>query len=359
MNLTKRLPLALSIASAIALACLTVYQSGLISDITKQLTWTKDKLTKTTDALEAEMGINQQLEQELTVYQDSVNLMNQVIKDLNGKITGLKNNVRRLNSQLKRSEDKVVALTKEIGRLKSKSSVDEQKIAALEKKRDAILHQMEINDRQRMEDKKEQARLNNRLSDETSAVSEMKDNILDIESDISTSLSSSGGELGTEQVRPVEEKTKVILKPQMRLTSIVSNTTVNFNKIVLRNKEYGKDLNKIKSGWKFSFLDFDLLNQDAGAIIDQQFLIQIYDLDNQKVVPINEYNPEYPDSQQGAIGYIFRYEGQPMSIRYFNSQRKEGSNFDVRLFYYKDNMVYQLRNGIIPLVRGGYVVTGK
>ncbi|TAK45395.1 MAG: hypothetical protein EPO28_03770 [Saprospiraceae bacterium] len=354
----KKLPLALSIAGAIALACLTVYQSGLISDIRNELTKTINKLTKTTEALEAEMVINQQLELELTVYQDSVNLLNSVIGDLNAKISNLKKNVRQLSSQLQSMEDKVAALTKEIERLKSKSSADEQMIATLEKNRDGILKQMEEMDRERTTVNMEATQLKNQLSAETGNVTKLKQSIDEIETEIATHPAPKT-ELRTPPAQTGVENDNITFSPQRRLTSIVSNTSVNFHKIVLRNKENGKDLSKVQSDWKYSFFDFDLENQDPEAILDEQFLIQLYDLDNAKVVPMNEYNPEYPESKQGAIGYIFRYEGQPLSIRYFNSQNKEGSNFDVRLFYYKNDMAYPLRNGTVQLVRNGQVVAGK
>jgi uncharacterized small protein (DUF1192 family) len=358
MNLTKRLPLALSIASALVLACFVVYQSGLISDIRNELTWTKSKLIKTTDALEAEMVKNEHLEQELTLLRDSVNLLNHVIEDLNAKITVLKKNVRQLNGQLQRKEDKVVALTKEIGRLKSKSSADERKIADQEKNRDVILRQMETLDRERVIAIEEAKNLKARLSASTENVTQMEQNISTIESEISTPPAPKA-KLRMPPAQTGVEHDKITLQPQKSLTGIVSNTTVNFHKIALRNKENGKDLKKVKSNWKFSFLDFELENQNPGAIFEEQFLIQLYDLDSGKVVPMNEYNPEFPDSRQGAIGYIFRYEGQPLSIRYFNSQKKESSNYAARLFYYKKDMVYPLRNGTIQLVRNGEVVAGQ
>jgi len=359
MTLTKKLPLAFSVASAIALACLTVYQSGLISDIRNQLTRTIDKLTKTTDALEAEMVINQQLEQELTVYRDSVNLLNQVIENLNAKITRLKNNVHQLNSQLQSKEDKVMTLTKEIGRLKAKSNVDEQKIAGFEQNRDDILKKMEILDRERTAAIEEAEKLRRQLSAKTENVTQMEQNISTIESNI-TAPPPPKAEMRMPPVQTAIENDKVTNQTQKRLTSIVSNTKVNFHKIVLRNKENGKDLSKVQSDWKFSFLDFDLENQDAKTIFEEQFLVQLYDIDNAKVVPMNEYNPLYPESKQGAIGYIFRYEGQPLSIRYFNSQKKESSNYAVRLFYYANNgIVYPLRNGTVQLVQNGEVVAGQ
>ncbi|MFQ5446550.1 MAG: hypothetical protein ACE5FF_06420, partial [Saprospiraceae bacterium] len=251
MNLTKRLPLALSIASAIALACLTVYQSGLISDIKNELTWTITKLTKTTEALQAEMVKNEQLEQELAVYKDSVNLLNRVIEDLNAKITGLKNNVRQLNGQLKKKEDKVVALTTEIGRLRNKSRIDEQRIKELEKTRDDMLLEMEKLDHERMAAANEAKKLKNQLGNNEQSKTRVEDNIARISKTIAAHPAPKT-ELRVPPAQTGIEYDKITQRPQKKLTSIVTNTKVNFHNIVLRNKEHGKDLSKVKSGWKYT-----------------------------------------------------------------------------------------------------------
>ena len=147
------------------------------------------------------------------------------------------------------------------------------------------------------------------------------------------------------------------MSQQKRLANIVTNTKVNFESISLRNKENSNDLKKIKNdGWRYTFIDFSLENPEANALRDEYFLIQIFDLDNNQVVPMNEYNPGFPDSPQGSTGYLFQHTGKPVSVRYINTQLKQGSNYQVRLFYYKDKMVFPLRNGIQDIVKNGEVV---
>ncbi|MBK8563823.1 MAG: hypothetical protein IPN76_10910 [Saprospiraceae bacterium] len=155
---------------------------------------------------------------------------------------------------------------------------------------------------------------------------------------------------------PAELQATIKLRQQERLNNIVQNTSVNFKGISLRNRDGENELKRIKSDeWRYTFVDFDLSNVNQEAIMDEQFILQLYDLDNKVVVPFNEKNPAFPNSEMGAMGYKFKYEGKPVSVRYINTQPKEGSNYELRLVYPKNGVVFTLVNGMKRIVEEGKV----
>ncbi len=60
----------------------------------------------------------------------------------------------------------------------------------------------------------------------------------------------------------------------------------------------------------------------------------------------------------GAIGYKFKYNGNPVSVRYINTQPKEGSNYEIRLVYLKNGLTFKLTNGAKTIVEAGKVTVG-
>lgn len=365
--MTNRLPLVLSIASALTLACVTVYQGGLISDLNEHVTRLISRLKSTEVQLQEEMIKNEQLLAEVQTWKDSVAVLHVHISTLEDKISSLKATVVGLNKTIEKQVARIADLTNEINRLSAKNNGNEQRIRALEEERMSILEEMEKKDRERAEavakareaeqlqlqKQKEQQEANQKLWQQEQKLDE-----------------TTPAKTQASEEKPVKENTpataptqvdadKVIkTQQQQRRHNIRYNTAVAFSKVTVRSKEDGKDLKKVKGeGWKYVLLDFNFENKDADALMDEEFLVQIFDLDNQVVVPYNERNPSFPGSEQGAAGFRFKYEGKPVFVRYFNSQQKEADNFEVRLFYVKDEFVIPLQNGVKQIVKNGTVVT--
>lgn len=212
-----------------------------------------------------------------------------------------------------------------------------QKIEAMRNQRDYLLLNMERIDKERI------AMLENYQSDIPAP------NINQSPMDSDTNL-----ELKVSE----EMQAAIATRQQERLNNIVRNTAVKFSAISLRNSEDSKDLKKLKTAdnWHYTFIDFDFDNADREAIMDETFVLQIYDLDNNLIVPFNEKNNAFPNSEIGAIGYKFKYDGKPISVRYINTQAKEGRNYEIRLAYFKNGLTFKLANGAKKIVEEGRVI---
>jgi hypothetical protein len=156
-----------------------------------------------------------------------------------------------------------------------------------------------------------------------------------------------------------EMQAAIISRQAEKLANVVSKTQVKFSSVSLRNQEGGNDIKNVKKAdndWRYTFIDFDLENVDRESITDEYFLIQVFDLDNNQVVPFNEKNMAFPDSEVGAGGFKFKYDGKPVSVRYINTQPKNGSNYEIRLKYLnKKGLTFPLANGTKRIVTAGKV----
>ena len=361
-HMTKRLPLIFSVASAVSLVFLTAYQSGLINDLRLNLRSTLNQLTKVELSLEEEMVKNEALQQEVLVLQDSVNLLSMTVNELNAKVAGLQKVIAQLNHNIQKKADKISSLTKEINKLQDKNQGNQERIDALTIERKKLLDQIVELDRKRIPIIEEKVESEQKALQQSSQKQKVE-SIIDQKQNATLSaptpkINQAPGTAPSSNAEiPNGMSEQIKMSQQKRLANIVTNKKVNFESISLRNKENSNDLKKIKNdGWRYTFIDFSLENPEANALRDEYFLIQIFDLDNNQVVPMNEYNPGFPDSPQGSTGYLFQHTGKPVSVRYINTQLKQGSNYQVRLFYYKDKMVFPLRNGIQDIVKNGEVV---
>lgn len=347
MLFTKRLPFIVSLTSALTLACLTVYHSDVIHDLKNLLQITNEKLEKTRGQLEIEVKKNEVLEQQVLLLTDSINLLNAKIEDFKVQINRLKSKVQDLNGIIQQQEDKVKQLTAAIEKLKAENKAKSTQLAELEAERNKLLVAMENADKERMKMQQEISQLQSSLG----ATSQQ-------EKETTARLNSAKQSLTAEpepSMTGIEDE-KVEHAPQKKLASIVGFTEVQFGEIAVKESQNGPALKRAGNSWNYVLINFDLHHQDPEMLVGEQFLVQVYDLDQHKVVPFNEYNPGFPESTVGNKGYSFVYQGKPVGIKYFNSQLKESKNYELRLYYYKDNMIYQLRNNRVKIIDDGKVV---
>lgn len=373
-SMTKKIPLIIA-ASAItlALSAVILYQGGYISEL-KQTILNKDKkIVLISQQLEEQVSISEELEAKLQVYKDSVNILQMENHALHSKIETLKGTISKLNQIIQKQDDQVVKLTAEINRLRESGGNYVSKIKDLERQRDDLLKKMEEEDRKRIaliESKKQSETikidnngkieaLNNEVREELNRIDSAP--IVPVPPTINQSpseptLSETGGPKVSEEMQSAIKS-----RQQERLANIITKTNVKFSTVSLRNREGGNELKKVKkdeNDWRYTYIDFDLENTDKEAIIDETFVIQVYDLDNNQVVPFNEKNLAFPNSEMGAIGYKFKYNGNPVSVRYINTQPKEGSNYEIRLVYLKNGLTFKLTNGAKTIVEAGKVTVG-
>ncbi len=306
-----------------------------------------------------------QLGEEIFFKEDSIRRLNIRIAELVEETTTLKEKVRSLDIKVQKLSDNVNGLTKRINVLNSSKSKDQQKINELAKERDEILKQMELMDKQRTAEKDRMKMKEEKVRQQQQAMESLESSIKKKKESIDRLNVSPKKEVNEPAyaappaMTGIEnEKEEIIAaRKQNRMKEIVTSTQIEFKSVSLRDEKSGKDLDKIKeNGWRYTIVNFDLTNTDPDAIYDEEFIIQIFDVDNQRVVPYNESNPGYPDSHIGSTGHKFTYEGKPLEISYFNSQKKTGKNYEVRFYYAGKGFLLPIKNGNTRIVEDGTVV---
>ena len=310
----------------------------------------------------------QQLGEEIKLRDDSISTLNLKITSLIEETTSLKNKIRSLDKKVQQRSEKVAVLTKKINTLEKNNSVDKKKMATLAKERDDLLKQMESMSRQRMDNSQQLEANKDKVTQNNTMLKQLKKERNEQKEkmkmlDGSAKPTPSKEPVHTASTAPAfvpnelsiaKQKDEIIQSRKMaRMRDIVLSTTVNYKSVQLKNNKKGKELEEIKNGgWRYTVIELDLSNPDAEAIFDEDFIIQVFDLDDHKVVPVNESNPNFPDSEMGAAGYRFTYEGKPIEIQYFNSQKKTGKNYEIRLFYAAKGFLLPISNGKKWIVAG-------
>ena len=370
-SLNKKLILislsALALTASTGLIVLTDQHAGLKIDFN---VLKKDNQKKARQIDEQALTI-QELGEVIKEKNDSISFLNLRVDELLVETDKLKNKVRSLDQRLAKMNDKVAGLSKQISGLKKGKTSDKNKIAALVKERDELLKHMEIKDKERTADKQ----LLNQKKKDVAANKKVRKKLEKQRDDQVVKMNSVDLPLqGKPKKEPayaapatkpssaaqqsIEAQKDEIIKArkQARMREIVLNTTIDYHEITLRNNKTGKDLDKLKNdGWRYTMIEFDLKNPDQNAIFDEEFILQVFDVDNQKVVPYNESNPNFPNSDMGATGYKFTYEGKPLQIAYFNSQKKTAKNYEVRLYYSGKGFLLPIASGNTRIVDAGLV----
>ncbi|MEO1263137.1 MAG: hypothetical protein AAFZ15_30285 [Bacteroidota bacterium] len=357
--------------SALALTATTAFivQTDAYADLKIDF----NLLTKENDLhkkqLKEQAQIIQQLGEEIRVKDDSIATLNVRVEYLLAETNKLKGKIRVLDQRMQQMHEKVEGLTKAISILEKGKSADFNKINELAKERNELLKQMELKDRER---ESEKIRLNSKQKDiaskkrskkeleaqRTQQNEELKKLNLKVQSELKDPPADVPVEPNMAAQQSIEAQKEEIIKArkQARMREIVMNTKIEYRTISLKADKDGKELNRLKAdGWRYTEIEFDLINPDQEAIFDEDFIIQIFDVDNQKVVPFNESNPGFPDSQIGSTGMQFNYQGQPMQITYFNSQKKTSKNYDIRFYYAGKGFLLPIPSGQTRIVEEGTV----
>ncbi len=349
MLLTKRLPLLVSLTSALLLACVVVYQSDVIDDLRILVSKTTSELTRAKGQLEVEMQRNEALERQVMLLTDSIAVLNVRIEEMRLDLQRLKAKVKGLNQQLQKQEDHVRQLTEQLAKLKASNKAHADRIATIEKERQQLLDKMVEADKERIRLLAEIDRLSKSMDHAETDAEQVQQQLQTV---------SERFEAQPEPAQTAIEDGRVEHNPAKKLASIVGFTEVQFGEIQVKESADGAAIRHgAGNKWRYVLVNFDLQHKDPELLVGEKFVVQLFDLDQGKVVPFNEANPAYPDSPVGKIGYVFTWEGQPVGIRYFNSQEKTSRNYEVRVYYYRDNMIYQLRNNSVRIIEDGRVVT--
>ncbi|HFA48286.1 MAG TPA: hypothetical protein ENJ95_04625 [Bacteroidetes bacterium] len=315
--------------------------------------------------LQDEMALTEELKSEIIVLENKVVLLEGNIVELNKKISELKAKLQSKDQQVTKLNNKVQSLTKQINQLKRGEASNLQKIKNLANERDELLKQMEIKDRERAMIKQRLKAKKDNATNSAVAKRKLQNSIDKKKKEVlnrpTVSPFKPDNQDQVDAAPTINEEMEQIIRSRKhnRMKNILQNTKVDFKNITLKTNKNGKTIDKINgNGWRSTIIEFDLKNPDPDALMDENFIIQLFDLDNQVVVPVNEKNPGFPDSKLGSTGYKFTYENQPLNIHYFNSQKKTGTNFEVRLYYVGKDFLMPIKGGTKRIVKDGRAVHG-
>ncbi len=307
------LPTIIAATTIIILVGAVVYLSGSVDELGTNLEKTQLKLQES----EAEVI---ELTKEIDLLQDSISTLNTRIEDLDKTLKERNILIKELNGKIKRRNKLIKDLKVEIASLYEKGNVDSQKIKELQAEIETIGGQL-------MEIQEEKEKLKNAVP----------------------------------QLEKKKEKIQKKTDDNTRWNDIMTNTTVAFNKVVLKKKKTkGADISSIKQkdkNWKFTQINFNIDHPNSELIIGKEFRLKIKDLDNDKTLPINERNNKFPDSNVGKAGEKFVYNGAPIEVNYFNSQVKEGMNYEIQVFFLENGKAFLLKNSKLRIIENGKVLS--
>ena len=318
LNMQRKLALMLSGVTVLLLTGFAMVQSTTIDRQKTTIRQQKSEIRQKSQELYAAYRENERLEATLQLLRDSLHTLQSTIASLELTIKTQKETIRKLRQRVEAQQARLDELKAEIARLSRENGDYAERIRRLEEQKKLIRLEME-------QTLNQQDEAQNRIQ-----------------------------LFETRQTQTLERYHNT-----RRLNDLLHNTTVRFDRVRLRKKKHGGDIHELKynrANWKYTILEFFLEHPNRQLLLDEEFLVQIFDLDTGKVLPVNERNPAYPESALDNRGYRFLYDGNLVEVAYFNSQKKKSQNYEVRIFLLRDGMAYPLKNGQLQIVKDGKVV---
>jgi len=265
---------------------------------------------------------NFEYETKITELRDSVFQLESVVKKLRRKVGKQDKSLKNLSSKLKDIELSYASLKLEIANLAKKDQLDQQRINELEFQKAEMRNQM------------------NAVQQEKIQVDQQKQ---EAEADLMAAQ--------MEEAR---------LK---HIQNIKDNTRVVYQKVAIQKERFGKNISKIgkkNSKWAYTVLEFQLLHDDHQLLLDEQFIAKVVNADTHEILSYVESNPNFPESDRDSKGIKFNFDGNLIEIAHFNNQKKQGSNFEVQIFYIDNNgQEHLLNGGVRQFIKNRKVVKAK
>lgn len=307
---------------SLALATFAVMQD---SKIEKQQKYTKvltEKVVRQDRSIKDLEMIVDRYREENGVLVDSILELNGEIRELNLTIIEQDNIIKSLDRKLNKSLRKFDALEKQISLLESKEQDYSIEIARLEADKTQILNVQET------------------TGNELAIAEERKARLEKAE---------------VENYNLIQDK-----KKRLVIDEIVNNTIINMLSVRVGSKPKLGNLNKIKknsSKWMYSSFEFIMTHpSDQKLIENEQFVLKIIDKDTGKILPYLEENPSFPESVEGTNGKNFRFTNNPIEVLHINTQKKEGKNYEARIYLVKNGEEYLLANSHRMIVNNRKVI---
>jgi len=320
-------PLSITIATVVLLGLsafsVTKHVTSLEKD--KTIVQQQEDITLLNNSLEIEkednkvlLEENDELRAEISQLEEKIEAYEKEIKSLKSKLSNEKSRVKRREASMKDLKNQYFALEDQIAALQKDAKANTKTIQSLMAEKDQLRTQ---NDQQYVEQVK------------------VNEQITQMEQDL---------------YKAEMEKIK-----QERIMNIANNTQVKFIDISVKAEKTSNNLTKIKKNgknWNYTIVAFDMINSNTTQILDEQFVLKIFDKDTNQAISFIETNPAFPDSQQNSDGMFFKYSGNKILLQFKNTDIKPGSNYEIQMFYIEDNQEFQIQNATKQFINNSKVV---
>ncbi|MEM9822113.1 MAG: hypothetical protein AAF985_13615 [Bacteroidota bacterium] len=317
--MTKSAYLILGSTIIIGLSLFSMSQFNTIDRQGKAIVKKESQIAALSDELSGEIQVNDDLRMETSTLREQISILRDSIAELESKVKSLRKKlkkqdryVRSANKKLKNIEMQYGQLKEEISRLVRADQIDKKTIAQLEEEKKAMRQEIE-----KLNIKKDK-----------------------VEAD----------KVKTEQQLMAQRIEEARFK---RLSNILNNTQVQFERVSTHKKRFGKKQKKVKGkNWYYTLMEFQLINENVKLLLDERFIVKIVNSDTQEILSYIESNPNFPKSDKDSKGVTFKYDGNLIEVAYYNNQKKEGKNYEAQIFYIDDNgKEYLLRHGIKQIIQ--------
>lgn len=295
-------------------------------------------------------------------YQDFIRVQSQkmaiqdeIIKEQDNEIEQLTITNTLLLAELDVIRDSITILHNDLFILKQTAQKNAHSLAAVQKELD--VRQKELGFL-----KAEYKR--NKLSVEKEA--NLLDHIANLESQIEQieALKTREEESVEEMEFEVEEMEEEVIEKEeiastmSRLAVIMNQTHIELKAISIRSSRDSDNINKLKDdgkNWKYTVINFDLFNADQTLLADANFEWRIINMDTGEPISYIESNYVYPNADDSK-GLAFTYDGYAQEVVFINTEKKEGANYELKLFCIEDNQAYVVNGSSRPIIFDGKAI---
>lgn len=138
---------------------------------------------------------------------------------------------------------------------------------------------------------------------------------------------------------------------------ILRNTGVVFQKVTGHKFKDGREISKMMrntNGWQYTKMLFSLQHSNPNLLVGKEFMVKIFDLENNMILTYLEENPKFPN--RNLKGITFTYEGKAVELTYCNTQRKKSENYEIQLFLIENGKEVPLEKGFYQIIKNGEFV---
>lgn len=297
----------------LSVGALSIFQGNIIQQHKKILAAKNLEIAELNLTLDEEEVKIDQLTLLNHTYEDSILVLNEKIAVLELALDEKNKTIKYLEGKLKRREISYQDLKDKIAKLYRKEQLDKKAIARLEKEKEALRKEMSLI----------QVNTNEIFAAKSATEAEIKDY-------------------------------KENISSMALLTDIAENTNVFFNEISGRKFKTGRKISKMRknmNGWQYTDFKFTLSHPNHQTLLDKQFVLKIFDKENNIPLAYLEQNPMFHSSTQKGIP--FQFDGNTIELTYCNMQKKLSENFEVRIYLLLNGEEIALENGVLPIVNNG------